>query len=83
VREDAVIRIILDGSPRNGEVRATSANTGWSFLFIWSVSFVWLNQTDQIDQMNQINPRSSRFSRPSPFSQASAIAAEALMNNAG
>ena len=29
--------------------------TGRSLLFIWSVSFVWLNQTDQIDQMNHIN----------------------------
>ena len=45
------------------EWRATSAKTGWSLLFIWSVSFVWLNQTDQIDQMNQINPRPSRPSR--------------------
>ena len=26
-----------------------------SLSFIWSVSFVWLNQTDRIDQMNQIN----------------------------
>ena len=31
--------------------------SGWSLLFIWSVSFVWLNQTDQAGQMNQINPR--------------------------
>jgi len=42
---------------------ATSARTGWSLLFIWSVSFVWLNQTDQIDQMNQINPSPSHSSR--------------------
>ena len=58
--------------------RATSATTGWSLLFIWFVSFVWLNQTDQ---MNQINPVSSRQSGPSCLGQASAIAAEALMNN--
>jgi len=62
------------------EWRAASARTGWSLLFIWSFSFVWLNQTDQ---MNQINPRSSRFSRQSRLSQASAIAAETFMNNAG
>jgi len=31
-------------------------------LFIWFVSFVWLNQTDQIDQMNQINLRVSPVS---------------------
>ena len=39
---------------------------GWSLLFIWSVSFVWLNQTDQIDQidqMNQTNPHQSRLCR--------------------
>ena len=65
------------------EWRAASARTGWSLLFIWSFSFVWLNQTDQTDQMNQINPRSSRFSRQSRLSQASAIAAETFMNNAG
>ena len=65
------------------EWRATNARTGWSLLFIWSFSFVWLNQTDQ---MNQINLRSSCFprqSRPSRLSQASAIAAEILMNTAG
>jgi hypothetical protein len=68
------------------EWRATNARTGWSLLFIWSFSFVWLNQTDQTDQMNQINLRSSRFSRqsrPSRLSQASAIAAEMLMNTVG
>jgi len=30
---------------------------------VWSVSFIWLNQTNQsnqIDQMNQINPTSHR-----------------------
>jgi hypothetical protein len=32
------------------EWRATSARTGWSLLFIWSFSFVWLNQTDQMNQ---------------------------------
>jgi hypothetical protein len=36
---------------------------GWFLLFIWSVLFVWLNQTDQIDQMNQTNPHPSRLSR--------------------
>jgi hypothetical protein len=34
-----------------------------SLLFIWSVSFVWLNQ---IDQMNQINPRVSLKARDEP-----------------
>jgi hypothetical protein len=33
----------------------TSARNDWSLLFIWSVSFVWLNQTDQI------NPRRRDF----------------------
>jgi hypothetical protein len=62
------------------EWRATSARIGWSLLFIWSVSFVWLNQTDEIDQMNQINPPSSR---PSRLSQTSAVAVEAFVNYAG
>ena len=62
------------------EWRATSAKSGWSLLFIWSVSFVWLNQIDQTDQMNQINPRSSRQFR---LSQTSATAAEPFVNNAG
>ena len=57
---------------------AANARSGWSLLFIWSFSFVWLNQTDQ---MNHINLRSSRFSRqsrPSRLSQTSAIAPEAF-----
>jgi hypothetical protein len=59
------------------EVAEWRARTGWSLLFIWSVSFVWLNQIDQI------NPRLSRFPGQSRLSQASAITAEVLMNNAG
>jgi hypothetical protein len=51
---------------------SASARSGWSLLFIWSFSFVWLNQTDQ---MNQINPPQSR---PSRFSQTSGIAPEAF-----
>jgi hypothetical protein len=27
----------------------------WLLLFVWFVSFIWLNQIDQTDQMNQIN----------------------------
>jgi hypothetical protein len=49
----------------------TSATASCSLLFIWSLSFVCLNQRDQTDQMNQINPRSSRLSRPSRVSAAS------------
>ncbi len=56
------------------EWRATSARSGWSLLFIWSVWSVWLNQIDQM------NPRSSR---PSRLSQTSATAAEPFVNNAG
>jgi hypothetical protein len=44
----AVIIPAGSGEKADGSVewRATSARSGWSLLFIWSVSFVWLNQTD-------------------------------------
>ena len=70
-RPSGLVGTIHADSSQNGEVRPTSERIGWSLLFIWSVSFVWLNQTDQIDQMNQINPRSSRFSRQSRPSRLS------------
>jgi hypothetical protein len=28
---------------------------GWSLLFIWSFSFVWLNQRNEMNQINQAN----------------------------
>ena len=42
------------------ELCGVAGEERWSLLFIWSVSFVWLNQIDQTDQMNQINPRPFR-----------------------
>jgi hypothetical protein len=44
-------RVFLCGQDAE-TVRQCKKNVIW---FVWSVLFVWLNETNQINQMNQIN----------------------------
>ncbi|MEK6670674.1 MAG: hypothetical protein AABY48_02415 [Nitrospirota bacterium] len=40
--------------------------------FVWSVSFVWLNETNQINQINQIN-KTNQFEHPAAILSSTPI----------